>query len=93
MDNNTKPRQSLIDLALVYCGNADEALPLALMNSLSLTDEVTDRTLEYPPLSNTKVARYFAINSQPATAIESSPEAQPLGGINYMGIEIDFVVS
>jgi len=88
--------QSLLDIALQYTGSAETALDIALANGISLSDDLEPgATLTLPDSQgNRAMTQYYTVNNiMPATAIESSPEAQPLGGINYMGIEIDFIVS
>lgn len=87
-------RQSLFDLAIQHAGSAEAALLLALENGLSLTDDIIPgqniNTAETKPNS---ITQYYATNQlQPATAV-SATEINLSGGINYMGIEIDFIVS
>ncbi len=87
-------RQSLFDLAIQHAGAADDAIAIALENGLSLTDDIIPgqniNTTE--PKANS-ITQYYATNQlQPATAV-STTEINLPGGINYMGIEIDFIVS
>lgn len=89
--------QNLTDIALRDTGNADNALEMALANGLSLTDDVAPGEIILPEDTNDvvqHVAYYRRRNLQPATAITSADESvAPIGGIEFMGIEIDFVVS
>ncbi|MCQ2250013.1 MAG: hypothetical protein MJZ66_02770 [Bacteroidales bacterium] len=92
----TQPRQTLLDIALAACGSPEDAVQLAILHGLSLSQELTPGMDITPPrVSNGKVTAFFAITPQPATAITATPDSQPetFGGINYMGIEIDFKVS
>lgn len=96
MDNKAQPRQSLADLALIYCGSAQDALDIALMNGMPIDAdpvlwEQMHGALAMPPASDASTAQFFAIRSQPATGISAG--AAQAGGINYMGIGTDFVVS
>lgn len=86
-------RQSLLDVAMQCLGSADAALTLAERNGLSVSDEVEAGTeLDLPDVADREMATYYAVNGHiPATGI--ADESVMRGGINYMGIEIDFIVS
>ncbi len=85
--------QSLLDIALQHTGSAETALDIALANGISLSDNLEPgATLTLPDTQGNKaMAQYYTVNNiMPATGVDDALE---LGGINYMGIEIDFVVS
>lgn len=82
-------RQTLIDIAIISTGNADDAILIALNNDIALTDNINlDQDIIVNNVRN-KTTQFYKTNSHPATAITE----QFQGGINYMGIEIDFIVS
>lgn len=89
--------QSILDIAVRDTGNADNAPDITLAGGLSITDTELPRELEIPA-SVKVIARnveyYRGRNIRPATAITPEDTAvAPFGGIEFMGIEIDFVVS
>lgn len=94
---NPQPRQTLLDIAIAGCGSAEAAPDIALMNGMAIDDDPYQWARIYgplamPPAISGQVAQYFAAHSQPATGY-SSGGARQGGGINYMGISIDFIVS
>lgn len=89
-------RQSLLDIAIQTSGSLEAAFALSVKNDLGLSEILaTDRALETVAVTDQLVfSRYKVKRLQPATAI--SPEDQkaiPYGGIGFMGIEVDFIVS
>lgn len=93
-------RQSLFDIAIQALGGVDAAFSLALENDLSLTDELTtgkiiDLSLIHTTrggIVNKVVVDYYKNKeSKPATGI--TEEQSKFEGIEFMGIEIDFIVS
>ena len=99
MKATVKERQTLLDIALQTGGHIETVLALAEANGMSITDRLEDgRVLTVPePVEGgdtRTVELYKAHRVEPAT--EVSPEdiaACPYGGIGFMGIEIDFIVS
>lgn len=97
MKITVKDRQTLEDISVQYCGTLEAVVELAAMNGLSVTAALSDgQILEVPDRAPAArvVERYRVKRIEPAT--EPSAEeisACPYGGINYMGIEIDFTVS
>ena len=66
--------QSLFDIAIQSCGSAEAAFDLAVLNGVSLTDDVTV-DLSVPVVIDADVASYFAKkNIQPATAAGIIPD-------------------
>lgn len=89
-------RQSLLDIALQTSGSIEAAFDLAEANDISISEPLeTGVSLQPAAVADQKVIdRYEAADVRPAT--ELSPEdieMAPYGGIGYMGIEVDFIVS
>jgi hypothetical protein len=92
-------RQNLLDIAIQLYGDASVAFELARLNNISVTDNlVAGQELQLLPVSsnlsgNKNIAQYYANGRlKPATGIAIEDEITS-GGIEFMGIEIDFVVS
>lgn len=96
MEVKVKDRQSLLDMAVQTAGSTEAAFRLCEANDLGITDTLQDgQALDTVPAENAEtVRRYSAQNIEPATAL-SEEEMATLAqeGINFMGIEIDFIVS
>ncbi|MCR4559011.1 MAG: hypothetical protein K5685_02955 [Bacteroidales bacterium] len=89
-------KQTLLDLALQTGGTAESAMELALINSRSLSDELEagDEIMLPDTPQNRRMVKYYDINGiLPATGLKPEFSGIVNGGINYMGIEIDFIVS
>lgn len=85
-------------MALQECGSFEAAFALAGRNGLALTDDLSaGQELEVAPEFVTDkqvVVSLAAQDVKPATAVSVEDEALvPCGGIGFMGIEIDFIVS
>lgn len=96
MKIKTKDRQSLPDIALQTSGSVETVFALAEKNGLAVSDPLPIGTeLETAEaVSRVVVERYAAKKTQPATALTAAQtEGMPYGGIGYMAIEIDFIVS
>ena len=106
MEVKVKDRQSLLDMAVQTAGSTEAAFRLCEYNTestvfrhtndLGITDTLQDgQVLDTVPAENAEtVRRYSAQNIEPATAL-SAEEMATLAqeGINFMGVEIDFIVS
>ena len=96
MEVKVKDRQSLLDMAVQTAGSMEAAFGLAAANGISLTDTLADgQVLDTVAAENADTVRCYSVQGiQPATAL-SGEEMAALAqeGINFMGIEIDFVVS
>lgn len=91
-------RQTLLDIVIQECGSFEAVIALAGRNGLSLTDDLAaGMELEYSEedIVDKRVVVGLADRGvKPATAISRrDKETVPWGGIGFMGIEIDFVVS
>lgn len=76
MNTNVKNGQSLFDIALQTCGNAESAFDLALMNGLAVSDELIVGTeLNITATENIEVAAVYIKEKQfPATAVNNEQE-------------------
>lgn len=99
MKTTAKEGQTLLDIALQTGGHIETMLALAEANGMSITDRLEDgHVLTVPePVEGgdtRTVELYKAHKVEPATeASEDDMSACPYGGIGFMGIEIDFIVS
>ena len=81
--------QSLMDFTNKHCGSLDRLIEVALVNGLAITDHPKAGTELLVPDVQTDVTKYFITNGiVPAAAHESS---EP-DGINYMAVEVDFII-
>ena len=89
--------QSLLDIAIQHTGAVENTFALAVVNGLSLTDDLPAGTeIKLPDSVNkdSDVLNYYtAKRLQPATAVIMLPEAERLEGIGYWAISVDFKVS
>lgn len=96
MEVKVKDRQSLLDIAVQTSGSMEAACDLAAANGVSLTDTLQDgQVLDTVPVVSAETVRRYSVQQiEPATAL-SAEELSALAqeGINFMGIEIDFIVS
>ena len=96
MKIKVKDRQSLLDIALQTSGGMEAVFALAEKNALAVSDPLPiGAELETANVINRAVVERYAIKkAQPATELTSAQmEEMPYGGIGYMAIEIDFIVS
>ena len=86
-------RQSIFDIAVQQCGSEEAAFEIALLNNKSVVDDLKiGEELTLPAQTQKITAEHFANNRlTPATAL--GMEEAGFEGINYMGIEYDFIVS
>ena len=65
-------RQTIFDVAIQYCGDAQAAFEIADLNNVSLTDSET-MPLEIPPVYNKRVVEYYQNNGiKPATGCDEN---------------------
>ena len=86
--------QSLFDIACQTLGSAESAIQIALLNGISVTDDLqVGQELEIPGVANRSIVTYyFNKGLTPATGITDT-EVATLGGLGYMAIGIDFIIS
>lgn len=88
-------RQSILDIAIQHLGDAQRAFDIALANGRGIADDIEpgDRLTLDEAQRNRRMVQYFTVNAlMPATSLEDNVVTLE-GGINFMGIQIDFVVS
>lgn len=91
-----KRNQSLFDIAMQHVGCTEAAIDIAILNDMSLTDDLSvDQLLEIPSVKNKQVVNYYSVRGIfPATAVTLADESgTKLGGIGYMAVKVDFIVS
>lgn len=91
----TRARQTTIDIAMQQHGSAEEIFTVAALNGISITDDLRAGDLvQYSEVTVTDVAEYFRKygpkGTFPASAINTIKRP---GGIDFMGIGIDFRIS
>jgi hypothetical protein len=87
--------QSLLDKAIEITGDFENAFDLALLNNLSLTDDLAvGSNLKVGAITNSSVVSFFDTINQPATAL-SNIDLQQIEnlGIGDMIIEQNFNVA
>lgn len=89
--------QCLMDIAIERCGSATALFDLALLNGLSITEDVSiGFELLLPPVVNVGIAKYFADKQIiPATGERNKKQLEILEpqGIGHWRIGINFKVS
>lgn len=87
--------QSLLDIAIVTAGSMEVLVALAAANGISVTDSLENgQELTVTEVKRQDVVRTFAVTgTQPATAMTAEEEQLLPGGIGYMAVGVDFVVS
>lgn len=75
---NINQGQSLLDIAIQYCGSIESLFDIAELNSISPTDTVAGALLVEPVSNN--IARYYAANNLiPATLKNLPPDGFGIG--------------
>lgn len=87
-----RERQVLLDTAIQECGSIEAVFALALLNGLSITDDlIVGSVLESPGIWNKEVQNYYTINAlHPASGDQG---LQLPGGIGNWAIQYEFIVS
>lgn len=96
MEVKVKDRQSLPDMAVQTAGSMEAAFRLCEANGVSLTESLADgRTLETVAAEDAETVRRYRVEGiLPATELDGEDaDLLAQGGIGFMGIEIDFIVS
>lgn len=89
-------RQSVIDVAIQTSGSVEAAFALSAKNDISISEAIAPGSeLEMVAVVDKLVlSRYEARGVRPATEVSPRDlELVPYGGIGFMGVEIDFIVS
>ncbi|MEG2276684.1 MAG: hypothetical protein RSA53_05545 [Odoribacter sp.] len=91
---NVKDRQTLIDVAIICFGGIENLIALAEKNNVSITSELTaGYVIEMGgiEIQDRQVVRQYNYNDiVPATGISTD---EILEGIEFWGIEIDYIIS
>lgn len=87
--------QSLFDFALQYCGDVSQVFEIAILNNLSITEDLVPGTLiKLPVATNPGLVKFFLDkNIVPASGMSKADNEHHLTGIDYWAIGIDFIVS
>lgn len=88
------PEQSLFDISIQEYGSLDKVFDLAEENGVSITDEcVAGTILKCNTDSKSKIVNYLDVKGiKPVTGVSGSISFKP-GGIGYMAVGVDFIVS
>lgn len=90
--------QSLLDIAIRYCGTVEAVVAIAVLNNVSVTAElVPGKILQVPEqdYGYREIVAYYQDNKlQPATGLTDQDKAIIRGrsGIGYWAIGVDFIV-
>ncbi|MBQ9434525.1 MAG: hypothetical protein IJU33_00150 [Bacteroidales bacterium] len=74
MKVTVRDRQSVFDLALRWCGDAEVAFAIAELNDMSVSEQIDpDTEIEVPSVMERRVVEYYKQNSiEPATMVEDT---------------------
>lgn len=91
-----QPNQSLFDIAIQECGTITAALPLCLLNDISVTGDLVKGEVLQTNVSEKRIeiqSFYKKNELKPASALSAADlfNSNPTG-IDYMIIETDFIV-
>jgi hypothetical protein len=85
--------QSFINKVLEQTGSIENAMEMALLNNVSITDNVTiGKEFITTPTTDQTIVNYF-LEKKPSNGISISEGIMPLSGIGFMNIESTFKVS
>lgn len=93
MQVTVKQGQTLFDIAIQTAGDAAAAFHAALLNGLSLTDDLTAGVaLIAPQIANRRMQAHYADNAILPASAQNAGGSKP-EGIGYWVVENDFIVS
>lgn len=94
MEVTVKDRQTVLDVQIIACGCLEGIISTCALNDISVTESLTDgQVLQVAEVVQASVAKTYANKGySPATDIESDAIVK-VGGIGFMAVEMDFVVS
>ena len=74
MTIKVRDRQSIWDIALQVCGDAEAAFAIAELNDVSMSEQIYPGTeIEVPSVMERRVVEYYKQNSiEPATMVEDT---------------------
>lgn len=85
-----KKNQTFIDFAVQHSGAIDEIINTAILNGIGITDDVAPGTILKVEPTVTRVTKVFTTGNLDIT---SNMKDMPMGGIGYMQIGTNFIVS
>lgn len=87
--------QNLLDISVQHTGTVENCFKIAVSNGLSVSDDLVPGQEIIIPIDvviDKEILNYYkAKEIQPATA--ELPKVNQLEGVDYWGIEYDFIVS
>ncbi len=87
-----EPGQNILDLLLREQGSIEGLFEFATQNEITITEECPPGTKLKVEAQNNAATNYYKLKRvNPATNKTNTTEI--LGGINYMGLELDFIIS
>lgn len=93
MNNTVYQGQTFFDKVLECTGNVENAFEMALLNNLSITEDlVIGNVLVKSEVTNKRITNIFNEKNKPATAF-SLQMMEEKTGIDYMIIETNFIVA
>jgi len=94
MQVTVKQGQTIFDIAVQTAGSVQAAFAAAMLNGLSVTDDLAiGDTLAIPPVADKGMLQHYKdTGTVPATALDANA-ASRLEGIGYWFVQYDFVVS
>lgn len=92
--NTVRAQQTLLDIAAQQCGQLDSLFDVAAANNMGITDElVAGQLVNAPDPVVVDIAAFFKrYGIYPASGVTNIDNALP-GGIGYMAVGFDFIVS
>lgn len=89
-------KQSLLDIAIQCCGSVEAVFDIAVLNDLSITDElIVGQTIQCNKITDVNIANYYRNrNLKPATGLSFDDKITLTTneGISYWAINDDFIV-
>lgn len=87
--------QTLLDIAIVTAGGIEALVDMAVVNGMAVTDDLRNgQKIVCTEVKKRNVVQLFTVSGQqPATAMTAEDEELLPGGIGYMAVGVDFVVS
>lgn len=92
-----KKNQTFFDVVTQYCGSMEQVFAMALLNNIGITDEGTQlpygTMLIAATVAEKRPVNAFAAYNIDIATNETMPFKVLLGGIGYMQINTNFIIS
>lgn len=88
--------QTVLDIAMQYCGDAGKAIEICVLNNVSITTDFAPGTILKVPdvaIEKEKIVKEFADNLLVPASNDEDEDTAAQGGIGFMIIGNDFIVS